>query len=41
LDEHQFVAPPVLLADEGALLFVDYPYFHMPTLGHAIQYSGH
>jgi 4-amino-4-deoxy-L-arabinose transferase-like glycosyltransferase len=31
-DEHQFVAPPALLVQEGLLPYVDYPYFHMPTL---------
>jgi hypothetical protein len=32
LDEHQFVAPPLLLLHQGARPYVDYPYFHMPLL---------
>jgi 4-amino-4-deoxy-L-arabinose transferase-like glycosyltransferase len=32
LDEHQFVAPPLLLNQEGYLPYRDYPYFHMPNL---------
>ena len=32
LDEHQFVAPPLLLLQEGARPYADYPYFHMPGL---------
>jgi hypothetical protein len=32
LDEHQFVAPPALLLQQGAVPYRDYPYFHMPTL---------
>ncbi len=32
LDEHQFVAPPLLLAHQGLLPYRDYPYFHMPNL---------
>ena len=32
LDEHQFVAPPLLLDQEGYLPYRDYPYFHMPGL---------
>jgi 4-amino-4-deoxy-L-arabinose transferase-like glycosyltransferase len=32
LDEHQFVAPPALLLQQGALPYQDYPYFHMPCL---------
>lgn len=35
LDEHQFVAPPALLVQEGLLPYADYPYFHMPTLIYA------
>ena len=31
-DEHQFVAPPALLAQFHKLPYVDYPYFHMPDL---------
>jgi 4-amino-4-deoxy-L-arabinose transferase-like glycosyltransferase len=31
-DEHQFIAPPVLLLREGLLPYRDYPYFHMPNL---------
>ncbi len=31
-DEHQFVAPPALLAAHGLLPYLDYPYFHMPDL---------
>jgi 4-amino-4-deoxy-L-arabinose transferase-like glycosyltransferase len=32
LDEHQFVAPPVLLVRQHARPYADYPYFHMPNL---------
>ena len=32
LDEHQFVAPPLLLLQQGQTPYADYPYFHMPTL---------
>jgi hypothetical protein len=32
LDEHQFVAPPALLLRQGSLPYLDYAYFHMPTL---------
>jgi hypothetical protein len=32
LDEHQFVAPPLLLNQDGLLPYRDYPYFHMPNL---------
>jgi len=32
LDEHQFVAPPILLREDGRVPYADYPYFHMPTL---------
>lgn len=32
LDEHQFVAPPLLLRHFGLLPYRDYPYFHMPNL---------
>src|SRR5579862_7819198 len=32
MDEHQFVAPGVFLADHGLLPYRDYPYFHMPHL---------
>lgn len=31
-DEHQFVAPPVLLLRDGLLPYRDYPFFHMPNL---------
>ena len=31
-DEHQFVAPPALLAQFHLLPYRDYPYFHMPDL---------
>lgn len=31
-DEHQFVAPPVLLLREGLLPYRDYPFFHTPNL---------
>jgi hypothetical protein len=31
-DEHQFVAPAVLLSDRGLIPYRDYPYFHMPHL---------
>lgn len=31
-DEHQFLAPAVLLARHGLLPFRDYPIFHLPTL---------
>ena len=31
-DEHQFVAPPVLLLRDGLLPYRDYPCFHMPNL---------
>src|SRR3972149_7627683 len=31
-DEHQFVASGVLLAKEGLLPYLDYPYFHVPNL---------
>lgn len=31
-DEHQFVASGALLAREGLLPYVDYPYFHLPNL---------
>jgi hypothetical protein len=32
LDEHQFVAPPLLLLQQGVHPYADYPYFHMPVL---------
>jgi hypothetical protein len=32
LDEHQFVAPPLLLLHQHVHPFADYPYFHMPGL---------
>src|SRR5438046_1277350 len=32
LDEHQFVAPPLLLVHQGVHPYADYPYFHMPAL---------
>ncbi len=32
MDEHQFVAPGVFLANDGLLPYQDYPYFHMPLL---------
>jgi 4-amino-4-deoxy-L-arabinose transferase-like glycosyltransferase len=32
LDEHQFVAPPLLLAHHGLIPYRDFPYFHMPNL---------
>jgi hypothetical protein len=32
LDEHQFVAPPILLDRGGLLPYLDYPYFHAPNL---------
>jgi 4-amino-4-deoxy-L-arabinose transferase-like glycosyltransferase len=32
LDEHQFVAPPALLVQQGVRPYADYPYFHMPNL---------
>ena len=32
LDEHQFVAPPLLLDQQGKMPYADYPYFHMPNL---------
>ena len=32
LDEHQFVAPPLLLLQQGQQPYADYPYFHMPNL---------
>jgi hypothetical protein len=32
MDEHQFVAPGVFLANDGLLPYRDYPYFHMPLL---------
>ena len=31
-DEHQFIAPPVLLLRDGLLPYRDYPFFHMPNL---------
>ncbi len=31
-DEHQFVASGVLLARNGLLPYIDYPYFHVPNL---------
>jgi hypothetical protein len=31
-DEHQFIAPAVLLANEGLLPYRDFPIFHMPNL---------
>ncbi len=31
-DEHQFVASGVLLARDGLLPYIDYPYFHVPNL---------
>lgn len=31
-DEHQFIAPGVLLAREGLLPYLDYPLFHLPNL---------
>jgi hypothetical protein len=31
-DEHQFVAPSVLLLREGLLPYRDYPFFHTPNL---------
>ncbi|RYD71684.1 MAG: hypothetical protein EOP84_24465, partial [Verrucomicrobiaceae bacterium] len=31
-DEHQFLAPGVLLSREGLLPFRDYPLFHLPNL---------
>src|SRR5437667_224970 len=31
-DEHQFVAPPALLAQEGMLPYRDYAFMHMPNL---------
>jgi 4-amino-4-deoxy-L-arabinose transferase-like glycosyltransferase len=31
-DEHQFVAPAALLAEDHRLPYRDYPYFHMPDL---------
>lgn len=32
LDEHQFVAPALLLTEQGMEPYEDYPYFHMPLL---------
>jgi hypothetical protein len=32
LDEHQFVAPPLLLLQQNVHPYADYPYFHMPGL---------
>jgi hypothetical protein len=32
LDEHQFVAPALLLLHQGVHPYADYPYFHMPAL---------
>jgi 4-amino-4-deoxy-L-arabinose transferase-like glycosyltransferase len=37
-DEHQFVAPPALLAQFHLRPYVDYPYFHMPDL--VLIYAG-
>ena len=31
-DEHLYVASGALLADQGLLPYVDYPYVHVPTL---------
>jgi hypothetical protein len=31
-DEHQFIASGVLLARDGLLPYLDYPYFHLPNL---------
>jgi len=37
-DEHQFIAPGVLISREGLLPYRDFPMFHLPTL--AFAYAG-
>src|SRR3954464_4583635 len=37
-DEHQFIAPGVLISREGLLPYRDFPMFHLPNL--AFAYAG-